>query len=305
MTIPDFQSIMLPLLQFSSDSKEHSLTEAKTHLASYFSLSDEELNEMLPSQRAKKFYNRLAWAKVYLVRAGLLEDIRRGVFTITKRGLKVLSSDIKKIDIRFLTQYPEFIAFRDRSKKEKKATEYQIEESPSLDVTPEEALEAAYEELRSALSSQILEHIHSCSPAFFERLVVEVLVAMGYGGSIRDAGKAIGRSGDEGIDGIIREDRLGLDVIYLQAKRWQGKVSRPEIQKFVGALHGKRAKKGIFITTSDFSKEAISYVANIDPRVILVNGQQLAEYMIDYNIGVSTSVTYAVKNIDNDYFVED
>lgn len=214
-----------------------------------------------------------------------------------------MSSNPARIDIKFLEQFPEFIEFRDSSRNSREA-----EETKSVAVateqTPEEALELAHQRIRSSLAQDILSRILSCSPTFFERLVVELLVKMGYGGSRRDAGERIGQSGDGGIDGIIKEDRLGLDTIYLQAKRWQGSVGRPEIQKFVGALQGQRAKKGVFITTSSYTAEAIEYASRIDTKVVLIDGKLLANLMMDFDVGVSVSASYSVKRIDSDYFEE-
>ncbi len=303
MAVPDFQSLMLPLLRIAADGREHSLAEARDVLAGEFKLSDADREELLPSGRQPKFANRVAWAKSYLQQAGLLLSPRRGHFQLSDRGQAVLKSPPPRIDIKFLEQYPEFVDFR----------------TPKVDVagvlvdgpptqpepeTPEEALEAAHLKMRVGLASELLSRVKAASPQFFEGLVVELLLKMGYGGSRRDAGQAIGRSGDEGIDGVISEDRLGLDVVYLQAKKWDGTVGRPEIQRFVGALHGKRAKKGVFITTGAFSAEATAYVDHIDPKVVLIDGRRLAELMMDFDLGVSTSATYSVKRIDSDYFDE-
>ena len=202
-----------------------------------------------------------------------------------------------------LRQFPEFGEWLNHKKTD--GADETIEETVDSVRTPEESLEGAYRTLRLDLSNDIVERVKSCSPAFFERLVVELLVKMGYGGTLQDAGQAIGKSGDGGIDGIIKEDRLGLDVIYLQAKRWEGTVSRPELQKFAGALQGRRAKKGVFITTSDFTKEAREFAAAIDNKIILIDGDELAEIMIDFSVGVSPVNTYEIKRIDSDYFVEE
>jgi restriction system protein len=302
MVIPNYQAIMLPLLLFAGDSEEHSLQEAVDSLADYFDLTDEELRELLPSGQQALFRNRLGWARSYLKQAALLESTRRGYFRITQRGLDVTHRNPSKVDVNFLDQFEEFREFRKRRRtkpKEEKEPEGQEQR------TPEEILETVYENLRSELADDILQQINTSTPRFFERIVVEVIVKMGYGGSLRDAGKAIGRSGDEGIDGIIKEDKLGLDIIYIQAKRWENTVGRPEIQKFAGALQGKRARKGIFITTSNFSKEALEYVSSIDSRIILIDGEQLAQYMIDHNVGVSQVSIYEVKKIDFDYFIDE
>jgi restriction system protein len=303
MPIPDFQTLMLPFLQFASDGNEHAMSEARESLAEQFRLTTNERATRLPSGRQAVFDNRVAWAKVYLQRAGLLDSPRRGHFRISDRGREVLHDPPERITVRYLERFPEFVEFRSIAKGKKDTAE---PGSPEADgETPEETLESAYLRLRSDIAAELLKRVKGCSPKFFEGLVVEVLLRMGYGGSRREAGEAIGRAGDEGIDGIINEDRLGLDVIYLQAKKWEGTVGRPEIQRFVGALHGKRAKKGIFITTGSFSSEAAQYVANIDPKVVLIDGQQLAELMIEFNVGVTQMDTYEVKRIDSDYFSEE
>lgn len=298
MSVPDFQTIMLPLLKVAEDGQEHSGHEFLEQLSRDFELSDEDLNELLPSGKQTRFYNRVGWARTYLIKSRLLEMPQRSFYKVTERGKDVLKSNPNRIDMNYLKRFPEYIEFKEKENdKEEKEQVEDVEES-----TPEENLESAYQEIRDTLALEVLENIMSCSPAFFERLVVELLVAMGYGGSRRDAARAVGQTGDEGIDGIIDEDRLGLDTIYIQAKKWANSVGRPEIQKFVGALAGRRAKKGIFITTSSFSSEAVRYASDIDPKVILIDGKKLAELMMDYNIGVNEVTTYKLKRIDSDYF---
>ena len=293
---------MLPLLRVAADCKEHSLAEARDLLAAEFKLSAADREALLPSGRQSRFGNRVAWAKVYLQQAGLLLSPRRGHLQISDRGREVLKTRPERIDAKFLERYAEFVAFRSR----KVEVEGELQPGPTeaeLE-TPEEALETAYEKMRAGLVSEVLGRVKGGSDKFFERLVVELLLKMGYGGSRSDAGQAVGKSGDEGIDGIISEDRLGLDVVYLQAKKWDGTVGRPEIQKFVGALHGKRAKKGVFITTGAFSAEAVAYIERIDPKVVLIDGRRFAELMIDFDVGVTTAQTYHVKRVDSDYFDE-
>ncbi len=302
MAIPDFQSVMLPLLRFASDEREHSLQEAMDYLATEFALTVEEKQELLPSGKQARFDNRVAWARSYFKQAGLVENTRRGYFKISKRGLDLLATKPEKINKKTLEQYPEFLDFQNL-RHELGDIGKPVEEQEKQ--TPEESLENAYKILSDGLAGEILQRVKTCSPLFFERLVVELLLAMGYGGTRVDAGRAIGQSGDGGIDGIIDEDRLGLDAIYIQAKRWEGVVGRPEIQKFVGALQGQRAHKGVFITTSDFTKEAQEYVKNISNKVVLINGFSLARLMIENNIGVSISATYEVKKIDSDYFADE
>ncbi len=303
MAIPDFQSVMLPLLNFAVDKQEHSLQDAVESLAAKFELTSEERQELLPSGKQARFDNRVAWARSYFKQAGLVENTRRGFFRVTERGLALLRTNPKKINIKLLEQYSEFIEFRNVRKDINAAQPVLIEEPEKQ--TPEEQLENAYKIISDGLASEIIQQVKACSPAFFERLVVELLLAMGYGGTRVGAGRAIGQSGDGGIDGIIDEDRLGLDAIYIQAKRWEGVVGRPEIQKFVGALQGQRAHKGVFITTSDFTKEAQEYVKNINNKVVLINGFALARLMIENNVGVSVATTYQVKKIDSDYFVDE
>lgn len=306
MSIPDFQSIMLPLLQFCGDKKEHTNREAIDYLTTKFRLSEEERKALLPSGRQAIFQNRVAWARAYLKMAVLIQNTRRGVFLITERGHQILQKQPQKIDIKFLMQFPEFAAHRNAEKKPlKKKISQSNKTGAEIGITPEEQIEEAYENLRNNLANEILSRLKSSSPSFFEKVVVEVLVKMGYGGSRKDAGEAIGKSGDEGIDGIIKEDRLGLDIIYIQAKKWENTVSRPEIQKFAGALQGKRAKKGIFITTSEFSRGCKEYVSTIDSKIILIDGQHLAQLMIDFTVGVSVEATYELKRIDSDYFDEE
>jgi restriction system protein len=272
-------------------------------LSQQFGLSPEEREQLLASGQQTVIRNRAGWARTYLKKAGLIESVRRGYFRIADRGRSVLASKPKRIDVRFLEQFPEFVAFRDlrHERSEEKSENLVV----GADATPEEALDGAYQRLRVDLESDVLEHVKAASPSFFERMVVELLVRMGYGGSLRDAGQAVGKSGDGGIDGIIKEDHLGLDVIYIQAKRWDGTVGRPDIQKFAGALQGHRARKGVFITTSAFSAEAIDFASRIDSKIVLIDGTTLARYMIDNDVGVSTSRSYDVKRVDSDYFTEE
>jgi restriction system protein len=302
MPIPDYQSIMLPLLKFASDRLEHSLRETIEALADKFGLTDEERSELLPSGQQAVFDNRVGWARTYMKKAGLLETTRRGYYKITERGQEVLRKNPAKIDAAFLRQFPEFVEFQRPKKERADGTEDQESNETQ---TPEEAIETAYQRVRQGLAVELLQTIKDHSPAFFERLVIDLLVKMGYGGTRKDAGQAIGRSGDGGIDGIIKEDRLGLDIVYIQAKRWEGVIGSPEIHKFAGALQGQRAKKGVFITTSAFSQAALDYVSRIDSKIVLIDGDMLAQLMIDYNIGVAPIAAYELKRIDSDYFTED
>lgn len=303
MSIPDFQSIMLPLLEVVSDGKEHTSRETVDRIAGVFNLSEEERAELLPSGVASRFNNRVAWARTYLRKAGLVESPRRGTVRISELGESVLQTSPTRIDARFLMQFPGMVGFHGSSRREKPTgpAPGPVERDTE---TPEEALEQAYLGIREALAGELLARLGAMSPSFFERFVVELLVKMGYGGSRADAGERVGASGDGGIDGIIKEDRLGLDVIYIQAKRWQAPVGRPEIQKFVGALQGQRARKGVFITTSSFTVEANDYASRIESKVVLIDGRQLADFMIDFDLGVTIAASYAVKRIDSDYFEE-
>jgi len=303
VAIPDYQTLMLPVLQLASDGKEHKFSQAVEMLANEFGLTTEERIELLPSGSQAVFNNRVGWARSYLKQAGLLTSPKRGFFTITEKGTELLATNPTRIDTSILEQYPEFIEFKNR-RKDKAEGESEIESAFEQEstLTPEDALAAAYNKLRSALESEILSAVKEASPSFFERVVVDLLVKMGYGGNRQDAGRALGKSGDGGIDGIINEDRLGLDVIYIQAKRWEGVVGRPEIQKFAGALQGQRARKGVFITTSSFTKEAKEYASVIDSKIILIDGEHLSKLMTEHNVGVSTVGQYEVKKLDSDYF---
>ena len=293
---------MLPFLRHLGDGKEHSLQDAEESLAESFKLTPAERAELLPSGQQGVFKNRIGWARTYLKKAALIEAPRGAVFKITERGMQTLATNPSKIDVKFLEQWPEFMEFRDVSKPS--AVQAQPIELSLTTTTPEEAIELAYLGLREQLAQELLSRIMSCSPTFFEQLVVELLVKMGYGGSRRDAGERIGQTGDGGIDGIIKEDRLGLDTIFIQAKRWQGSVGRPEIQKFVGALQGQRARKGVFITTSSYTSDAVDYASRIDTKVVLIDGKNLSALMIDFDVGVSASASYVVKRVDSDYFEE-
>jgi restriction system protein len=302
MPIPDFQSIMLPLLKLLSDKKERSNQEINLELANLFKLTDDELNQLLPSGTGKIFINRVAWAKTHLKHALLISSPKRGYSIITDRGFDVLRKKPDKINIKYLERFPEILEFRKKSIID---TPPVTPDDPIEDKTPEEYIEYGFQNILDDLSKELLQKIKECPPAFFEKLVIDLLLAMGYGGSRQEAGKVVGKSGDGGIDGIINEDKLGLDSIYIQAKRWEGNVSRPEIQKFVGALAEKKAKKGIFITTSSYTKEALECISKIDSRIILIDGEYLTKLMIDHDIGVTKIRSYDLKRIDSDYFIED
>jgi restriction system protein len=307
MAVPDYQSVMLPLLRFAAQKEtEISTSEAVEALAKELGLSEDDLKEMLPSGIQATFVNRVGWASTYMKKAGLLQATRRGFYQITDRGKDLLKKQPKTINVKLLKQYPEFLEFQQL--KGTRSGDKALESKGPSDIstaTPSEALEAAYENLRDELSDELLSRLKKISPAFFERVVVELLVKMGYGGSRVDAGKAIGRCGDGGIDGIIKEDKLGLDVVYIQAKRWDNNpVGRPDVMQFAGALQAQRANKGIFITTSRFTDDARSYVSQIGSKIVLIDGDQLTSLMIEHDVGVSTVSLYPVKKVDSDYFEE-
>ncbi len=299
MAIPDYQSIMLPLLELAGDNKIHRLRDAVELLANRFSLTEQERQEPMPDGRRFRFKYNVAWSRTYLKKAGLLEDPKRGEFRITERGRRILADGPAVVDVKYLQKFDEFNEFIGKEQSS------QTSGKTDPELIPEDAIQASYDTLRKSLAADLLDQVRQTSPAFFERLVVDVLVDMGYGGSRREAGEAIGQTGDEGIDGIVKEDRLGLDIIYIQAKRWTNTVGRPEVQRFAGALAGKRARKGVFITTSSFSSEAMAYAASIDTKIILISGAQLADLMIEHGVGVTTEATYELKRIDSDYFSEE
>ncbi len=304
MAIPDFQSTMFPLLKHISDGNPHANRDVVEALAAVFKLTEEEKSEMLPSGVQQAFYNRVMWARFYLVKAGLMTSPKRGTMQIAPRGQEVLKSKPDKLNIAYLKRFSEFTDFQSAKRETTEASETIVEESSR---TPEEILDSSYVQVRAALSQELLAKVHSLTWMDFERLVVQLLVRMGYGGSVKDAGKALTKGGDEGIDGTIKEDKLGLDIIYIQAKKWQtgNTVGRPEIQKFVGALAGQGAKKGIFITASSFTKEAREYVPRNETKIVLIDGEELTQLMIEHDLGVTTQRTYAVKRIDSDFFGED
>ncbi len=305
MPIPDYQTLMLPLLKIAGDGKVHTKRDAVNELAIQFGVSEAERKELLPSGKQQVFDNRVGWARTYLKMAMLIRYVQRGQFQITERGQAVLAKNPPRIDVAYLRQFPEFVEFQ-KPLRPAAAEENDHVVSAAETDSPDDLMATGYLNRRRQIEQDVLAKVKSCSPEFFERLVVKLLTAMGYGGSLADAGKAIGKSGDGGVDGVIKEDKLGLEQIYIQAKRWDStSVGRPEIQKFVGVLHGKRARKGIFLTTSAFTKDAHEYASSLETKVILIDGQQLAELMFDHEVGVSTESTYVVKRIDNDFFDDD
>lgn len=310
MPIPDYQTLMLPVLRDLADGNEHRFRDVIERLALEFDLSNEERNSLLPSGGSFVFDNRVGWARTYLKKAGLVDSAKRGYISITERGRALLARQLKRIDNSTLEQYPEFVQFRQRERVPASvdsgaAPAQDISPSESAESTPREQFDQAYLRLRSGIEAELLEQVKAVTPARFERLVVDLLVAMGYGGSRQEAGRVTQLSGDGGIDGTIKEDKLGLDVIYVQAKKWENTVGRPEIQKFAGALQGQRASKGVFITTSNFSREAVEYASIIQSKIILVDGNELVKLMVDHNVGVSPIRSYELKRIDSDYFDDD
>ena len=303
MTVPDFQTLMLPLLQIAADGREHKLSEAIETLAEQYDLSPADRRELLPSGRQSKFVNRVGWSATYLRKTKLLEGTGKGRFRITERGQAELRLNPTRIDLRYLGKYPELATFRRGAQLD--AADNGEAAVEATEQTPREVLETSYQLLRRELAQDLLEQIKKRPAIFFEQLVIDLLVAMGYGGSRKEAGERVGRSGDRGIDGIIKEDRLGLDYVYIQAKRWDNSVGGPEVRGFAGALEEQKARKGVMISTSTFTQEAYRYVGRIEKKIVLIDGEQLAQLMIDYNVGVAEEQTYTIKKVDLDYFGEE
>jgi restriction system protein len=310
MPIPEFNEIKAPALQFFTDGQLHKVSEIYDVLSKHFKLTEDELNEVLPSGTQRRWHNRANWACYDLYRAGLLDRPKRGVYVISENGRKVAERKPTIIDRDYLMQFPQFAEFaqatgtRKTLKNEGNGLDHESEPT-AKNKTPEELIGSAYEQLHATLRKEILDQVKKMDPFLFEKLVIDLLVAMGYGGSREEAAKVTKASGDEGIDGVINEDRLGLDVIYVQAKRWQETVGRKEIQSFVGALAGKKAQKGVFITTSGFTGTASDYAKDVHQKVILIDGERLADLMIEHNVGVSKFHSYEVKHIDSDYFEQE
>lgn len=303
MPIPSYEDIMKPLLKLANDQQEHRLRDEIETLADILELTEDERNLIMESGREKIFNNRARWASFYMQKAFLLSKPRRGCFKITQRGLEILDQDPPKIDINFLLQFQEFREYKEASRGT--ATITITEEHQTTQQTPEEVFENAYQDINQSLAHELLEQVKNCSSNFFEKLVLDLLLKMGYGGGRRDAGQTLGQSHDGGVDGVINEDLLGLDNIYIQAKRWQNNVSSPQIRDFIGSLDIHQANKGVFIATSNYSQEAVEAASQArNSKIVLINGLQLAQYMINYDIGVSNISTYKIKKIDNDYFEE-
>lgn len=300
MPIPKFDDLFFPLMQLAQDGKEHLFKEVIEHVENYFHLTEAEKERLLPSGSQRVISNRVGWARTFLKKAGLIKP-RRGVLQITQRGVDFLSKKPKELTVKDLRAYPDF------EKNWHPDAELKKEIVKSEELTPEERIEEAFEEIEKDLAKSLLEQIAIFTPRFFERLVIDLLLKMGYGGSFKDAGRAIGKSGDGGIDGIIKEDKLGLDTIYIQAKRYQedSAIGSPNVREFMGALAGHHAKKGVYITTSYFSDEARKYAVSLDTKIVLIDGKQLAELMIEHAVGVSQQSAYIVKRLDSEYFSEE
>jgi restriction system protein len=313
MAVPDYQSLMHPVLAEHADGREKSLSAMRESVSKKLALTAEDLAEVLPSGRQTRYNNRANWAHVYLKQAGLLKQIRRGVYQITDRGQQALRDSSGRIDNNFLDQFPEFLEFKARTGKpaldggSPQAISSIATDSEGDDLTPDEMVREGYRRARSGVAAELLDRLRRVSPAFFEQAVVDLLVAMGYGGSHDDAASVIGRTGDGGIDGIIKEDRLGLESIYVQAKRWKegSTVGRPDIQQFAGALQGQKARKGVFMTTSSFTRDAKEYAHAVQATIVLIDGQQMAELMLDSGVGVSVQETIKLFKVDEDYFIEE
>jgi restriction system protein len=300
--IPTYEQIMLPFLRLLSDGKEYSKLEVVKNLATIFSLTDFEISQLLPSGKQPIFGNRIGWARTYLKKASLIDSPRRAHYSITDRGRELLNENPLELKSKDLLRYPEFKRFVGISDDSPEQLTH--EGITVTSKTPEEELESAFVRYRSQLASELLDQVKSSTPAFFEQLVIDLLTKMGYGGSRKDAGEALGRSGDGGVDGLIKEDRLGLDTIYIQAKKWENPVKINDVRDFAGALLYRKARKGIFITTSSFPKSADDFVKGIDPKVILIDGNMLADFMIENGVGLSPVNTYQIYRIDADYFEE-
>ncbi|HBI41272.1 MAG TPA: restriction endonuclease [Planctomycetales bacterium] len=303
MAIPDFQSVMLPILEALQDGQERKMREVTETLAVRLKLTDEERQELLPSGQQTVFSNRVAWAKSHLKNAGLIENPVRGKVSIAEAGRKVLLQKPATVNCKFLKQFSTYLKFightTDQDNEGEAGTV--IESSQ----TPLELLDASFNTLQKATAQDLMAKLKTCSPGFFEQVVVRLLRAMGYGGVTGDA-SVTGKSGDGGIDGIIKEDKLGLDVVCIQAKRWDGSVGRPVIQGFVGSMDYIRAKKGVILTTSQFTKDALDFVDRIEgKKVVLIDGPKLADLMIEHNVGVKLTKLYELKEVSNDFFDED
>lgn len=299
MAVPEFQSFMLPILKLFEDNKVHTTNECMDEAVKCFNLTEDDKKLMVPSGKQTLIANRVYWSLTYLKKSKLLETINRGEYRITTRGIDLLNTNPNRIDKKLLSQYEEYRVF---SNQEGDTKNTMVSEDNNSDITPEENIDIIYKKINTQLADELLEIVLSKDPYYFERLVMDILTKMGYGNASDNSNFVTKKTGDEGIDGVINQDKLGLDKIYIQAKRWKGVVGRPELQKFVGALFAKKSNKGIFITTSDFTKEALEYAQSLSHTIILINGEKLARLMIEYNVGVQVNYSYEIKKIDNDYF---
>lgn len=305
MPVPGYQEFMLPLLKIAADGKEHTVSEAMDMVADQMNIADADRDALLPSGTQTRFYNRITWAITYLTKSLLLVKAGRGRFRITSRGQVVLKQNPPRVNNAFLGQFEEYRAFKAKKNMKVTAATGQPEaetEADEPDVTPDERLDAAYKELRETLADDLLERVRGGTDKFFEHLVVDLLVAMGYGGSKAGRAHVVGKSGDGGIDGVIQEDRLGLDMVYIQAKKWQNSVGPDEIRKFVGSLGEQKAHKGVFITSGTYTSGARQAAERANAKVVLIDGDQLAQLMIDHGVGVADHNAYVVKKLDSDYF---
>jgi restriction system protein len=305
MAVPGYQDLMLPLLKLAADGNEHKTSDAMEALAQQLGVTEQEQELMLPSGSQTRYYNRLTWAVTYLTKSLLLDKTGRGKFKIAPRGLQVLQQNPPRINNALLEQFAEYKAFKTKKNKAKAAiSDAHDGQAGEIDpdVTPDEQLDAAYKELQETLADELLGRVRKSTPKFFEHLVVDLLVAMGYGGTRMDAAQVVGKSGDGGIDGVIKEDRLGLDMVYVQAKRHEADIGPGAIREFVGSLGEHKAHKGVFITCGGFTAGAQEAAAKAHTRIVLIDGEKLAEYMIEHGVGVAHHKTYTVKKIDGDYF---
>ncbi|WP_119257089.1 restriction endonuclease [Shinella zoogloeoides] len=310
MSIPDYQSLMLPVLRLAAEGEKR-VADVEDRIANDLGLTQDEREELLPSGRQRVLHNRIHWAKFYMTKAGLLASPARGRFVATDDGKAILAANPDRIDVKLLLQRPDFREFyKNANGSDANGGEAAKVQTPHPDTdatTPEEQIEAAYQAVLTALRADLLDRISQNSPAFFEGLIVDLLVAMGYGGSRKNAAEQLGRSGDGGVDGVVNEDRLGLDRVYVQAKRYapSNSVGRPDVQAFVGSLVGLGATKGVFVTTSTFSQQARDFVKHLSQRVILIDGQRLTDLMIEHDVGVRISRAIAFKRLDEDFFTEE
>ncbi len=307
MPIPDFQTAMLPVLRAFSNGAQ-SVAEVLPVLRTEFSISDEEAEELLPSGRITTLQSRAHWARTYLSKAGLLTSPSRNRHVITAAGRDLLASGVTRIDMKALERFPAYVAWKEKeTTAETQQTQPATQTGESAVIqTPEERIERDFADIQASLTDDLLSAVQGMTPKQFEQLIVDLLLKMGYGGGDRSMGERIGKSGDGGIDGIINEDALGLDAVYVQAKRYapDSNVGRPALQAFVGSLTGEGANKGVFVTTSDFSREARDYLNKVQHRIVLINGERLARLMIQHEVGVRARRSFVIRSVDEDYFAD-